>query len=36
MERTRRIGILEARVHTGDDRLVALATGTFYIQGPSA
>ncbi|SRR6266545_3737730 len=31
--RTRRIGVLEARVHGGED-LVALATGTFYIQSP--
>jgi acyl-CoA thioesterase len=31
VERTSRIGLLEARVSAGD-RLVALATGTFYIQ----
>jgi uncharacterized protein (TIGR00369 family) len=30
--RTRRIGVLEARVHGSEDRLVALATGTFFIQ----
>lgn len=36
VERTRRIGVLEGRVHADGDRLVALATGTFYIQGPSA
>lgn len=30
--RTRRIGVLEARVRGDDDRLVAVATGTFYIQ----
>jgi acyl-CoA thioesterase len=37
VERTSRIGVLEARVHV-DSRLIALATGTFYIQGatPSA
>jgi len=33
VERTRRIGVLEARAYAGADRLVALATGTFYIQG---
>lgn len=32
VERTKRIGVLEARVHAENDRLVALATGTFYIQ----
>ena len=31
VERTNRIGLLEARVRAGG-RLVALATGTFYIQ----
>ena len=31
--RTRRIGVLEARVHGAED-LVALATGTFFIQSP--
>jgi acyl-CoA thioesterase len=30
--RTKRIGVLEARVHADNDRLVAVATGTFYIQ----
>jgi acyl-CoA thioesterase len=35
VERTRRIGVLEGRVHAGDGCLVALATGTFYIQGAS-
>jgi acyl-CoA thioesterase len=34
VERTARIGVLEARVHAGADRLVALATGSFYIQSP--
>jgi acyl-CoA thioesterase len=33
LERTRRLGILEARVRDADGRLVALATGTFAIQG---
>lgn len=32
VQRTRRIGVLEARVHAGGDVLVALATGTFYVQ----
>lgn len=32
VERTRRIGVLEGRVHADGDRLVALATGSFYIQ----
>ena len=32
VERTKRIGVLEARVYGDDDRLVALATGSFYIQ----
>ncbi len=32
VQRTRRIGVLEARVLGDGDRLVALATGTFYIQ----
>jgi acyl-CoA thioesterase len=31
--RTKRIGVLEARVHDDQDRLIALATGSFYIQG---
>ena len=30
--RTKRIGVTEARVFGDGDRLVALATGTFYIQ----
>lgn len=33
VERTRRVGVLQARVTTDGDRLVALAIGTFYIQG---
>jgi len=32
VERTRRIGVLEGRVYDDQDRLVALATGSFYIQ----
>ncbi len=32
VERTRRIGILEARAYADGDRLVAVATGTFYIK----
>ncbi len=32
LERTRRIGVLEATVHADGGRLVALATGSFYIQ----
>lgn len=35
VERTRRIGVLEGRVYDDQDRLVALATGSFYIQTPS-
>ncbi len=35
VERTRRIGVLEARAYAGADRLVALATGTFYVQSPA-
>jgi acyl-CoA thioesterase len=31
--RTRRVGVLEARVHGAGERLVALATGSFFIQG---
>lgn len=31
VERTKRVGVLEARVHAGDGRLVAVATGSFYI-----
>jgi acyl-CoA thioesterase len=35
VERTRRIGVLDARAWGDGDRLVALATGTFYIHpGP--
>jgi len=30
--RTRRTGVLEARVHADDGPLVAVATGTFYVQ----
>ena len=30
--RTKRTGVLEARVHGDDGALVAVATGTFYIQ----
>jgi acyl-CoA thioesterase len=36
VERTRRLGILEARVRDPGGRVVALATGTFAIQGPRA
>ena len=32
VQRTRRIGVLEARVHAEGDVLIALATGTFYVQ----
>jgi acyl-CoA thioesterase len=32
--RTARVAVLEARVQAGGDRLVALATGSFYIQTP--
>jgi acyl-CoA thioesterase len=32
VERTKRIGVLEARVREASDRLLAMATGTFYIQ----
>jgi acyl-CoA thioesterase len=35
VERTRRIAVLEARVWSDGDRLVALATGTFYVSGGS-
>jgi len=34
VERTTRIGVLDARVHAEGERLIALATGTFFIQGP--
>ena len=33
-DRTTRIGVLEARVTDDRGRLIALATGSFYIQGP--
>ena len=33
VSRTRRVTVLEARVHGDDERLVALATGTFFIRG---
>jgi acyl-CoA thioesterase len=36
VSRSRRVGVLEARVYGGGQALVALATGSFYIQGPSA
>jgi acyl-coenzyme A thioesterase PaaI-like protein len=36
VQRTRRIGVLEGRVRAGDERLIALATGTFYVQAPDA
>lgn len=36
VERTRRLGVLEARVRDAEERLVALATGTFAIQGTPA
>jgi acyl-CoA thioesterase len=36
VERTKRIGVIEARVFGDGDRLVALATGTFYIQSAGA
>jgi acyl-CoA thioesterase len=32
VSRTKRVGVLEARVYGEGDALVALATGTFYIQ----
>ena len=32
VNRTKRIGVMEAKVFGDGDRLVALATGTFYIQ----
>jgi acyl-CoA thioesterase len=34
--RTRRIAVLEARVHDEGGRLIALATGTYYIHPPAA
>ena len=36
VDRTNRIGVLEARVIDGAGRLLALATGSFYIQAPRA
>jgi len=36
ISRSKRIGVLEARVLGDGDRLVALATGTFYIQAARA
>jgi acyl-CoA thioesterase len=35
VERTRRIGVLEARVSDGEARLLAVATGSFYITAGS-
>jgi acyl-CoA thioesterase len=35
VDRTRRIGVLEARAYADGARLVALATGTFYIHSPA-
>ena len=32
-DRTTRSGVLEARVTDGQGRLIALTTGSFYIQG---
>jgi acyl-CoA thioesterase len=32
VERSKRIGVLEAEVYGDGERMVALATGTFYIQ----
>ena len=34
VSRTKRVGVIEAKVYGDGDKLVALATGTFYIQGP--
>lgn len=34
VERTKRIAVLEARVRGDGEQLVAVATGTFYIQQP--
>ena len=34
VQRTKRIGVLEARVFGDGDRMVAMATGIFYIQSP--
>ena len=36
VDRATRIGVLEARVTDGAGRLIALATGSFYIQAPRA
>jgi len=36
VQRTRRVGVLEARVTGAGGALIALATGTFYIQGGAA
>ena len=36
VDRTTRIGVLEARVTDGEGRLIALATGSFFIQAPRA
>ena len=36
IQRTKRIGVLEAKVFGDGDRLVAMATGTFYIQAPKS
>jgi acyl-CoA thioesterase len=34
VQRTRRVGVIESRVHLDGSRLIALASGTFYIQAP--
>ena len=36
VQRTKRVAVTEARVTADGDRLVALATGAFYIQTPGA
>lgn len=36
VERTRRIGVLEARVSDGEGRLIAIATGSFYVTNAAA
>ncbi|MBI1737521.1 MAG: PaaI family thioesterase [Candidatus Rokubacteria bacterium] len=36
LERTNRLGVLEARVHAGDGRLLSIATGTYYISASPA
>ena len=36
VDRTARVGVLDARVQTAAGELVALATGTFYIHGMKA